>query len=85
MVIIFTDPNISSIHKNNKFILGMLPSLRIKNDKSPGTKNSAITPNLGAGLTVIYRKMHYSFRFIITLTPRQKTAPENRNRSWLFF
>jgi len=53
----FTGPNISLTHKDVKFILGMLPSLRIKNDKSPGTKNSVITPNLGAGLTVVYKKI----------------------------
>ena len=53
----FAGPNISFKNKDLKFILGMLPSLRIKEDKSAGTKNSPITPNLGAGLTVIYKKI----------------------------
>ncbi|GAA5101613.1 hypothetical protein GCM10023210_41620 [Chryseobacterium ginsengisoli] len=53
----FTGPNISYKNKDLKFILGMLPSLRIKEDKSEGTKNSAIMPNLGAGLTVVYKKI----------------------------
>ncbi|MCS3529544.1 hypothetical protein [Chryseobacterium sp. JUb7] len=53
----FTGPNVSLKNKDLKFILGMLPSLRIKEDKSEGTKNSAITPNLGAGLTVVYKKL----------------------------
>lgn len=53
----FTGPNISFKNKDLKLILGMLPSLRIKEDKSAGTKNSAITPNLGAGLTAVYKKV----------------------------
>ncbi|KMQ69339.1 hypothetical protein ACM39_04440 [Chryseobacterium sp. FH2] len=53
----FTGPNVSLRHKDFKFILGMLPSLRIKEDKSEGTKNSAVTPNLGAGFTVVYKKI----------------------------
>jgi hypothetical protein len=53
----FTGPNISFKNKDLKLILGMLPSLRIKEDKSAGTKNSAITPNLGAGLTAAYKKV----------------------------
>lgn len=52
----FTGPNISFKNKDLKLILGMLPSLRIKEDKSSGTRNSAITPNLGAGLTIVYKK-----------------------------
>jgi len=53
----FTGPNISFKNKNLKVILGMLPSLRIKEDKSAGTKNSAVTPNLGVGLTAVYKKI----------------------------
>jgi hypothetical protein len=50
----FTGPNISLKHENSKFILGMLPSLRFKEDL--GTpKNSFITPNLGFGLTYSYK------------------------------
>ncbi len=46
----FMGPNINTSLKKSKVTLGMLPSLRFKNDK--GTpKNSFVTPNLGVGLT----------------------------------
>jgi hypothetical protein len=70
----FTGPNISFKNKDLKLILGMLPSLRIKEDRSSGTKNSLITPNLGAGLTAVYKK-HYRFRYIIIQNTTQ-------NGSW---
>lgn len=69
----FTGPNVSLTHKGTKFILGMLPSLRIKEDRSPVTKNNAITPNLGAGLTVVYRKIALQ----IPLYYNTKTATQN--------
>lgn len=50
----FTGPNINATYKNSKFILGMLPSLRFKEDK--GTpKNAFVTPNLGIGFTYSYK------------------------------
>lgn len=50
----FTGPNINFTYKNSKFILGMLPSLRFKEDK--GTpKNAFVTPNLGIGFTYSYK------------------------------
>lgn len=69
----FTGPNISMKYKEAKFILGMLPSLRIKEDRSPGTKNSAITPNLGAGLTIAYRKIAFQIPFYYN----SKTTSQN--------
>lgn len=69
----FTGPNISVTHKDVKFILGMLPSLRIKEDKSSGTKNSMITPNLGVGLTAVYKKIALQ----IPMYYNSKTAAEN--------
>jgi hypothetical protein len=69
----FTGPNINYTCHGAKFILGMLPSLRIKEDKSPGTKNSAVTPNLGAGLTVVYKKIALQLPFYYNT----KTAAEN--------
>ncbi|GAA4153185.1 hypothetical protein GCM10022217_08620 [Chryseobacterium ginsenosidimutans] len=59
----FTGPNISFKSKDLKVILGMLPSLRIKEDQSEGTKNSPITPNLGAGLTIVYKKIALQLPF----------------------
>jgi hypothetical protein len=50
----FTGPNISFMHKNSKIILGMLPSLRYKEDNGI-FKNSPITPNLGIGVTYCYK------------------------------
>ncbi|MDH6252996.1 hypothetical protein M2347_002723 [Chryseobacterium sp. H1D6B] len=69
----FTGPNINYTCHGTKFILGMLPSLRIKEDKSPGTKNSAVTPNLGAGLTVVYKKIALQVPFYYNT----KTTAEN--------
>jgi len=69
----FTGPNISFKSKNLKLILGMLPSLRIKEDRSEGTKNSAITPNLGAGLTAVYKK----FALQLPIYYNTKTATQN--------
>ena len=71
----FTGPNVSLTHKNVKYIAGMLPSLRIKEDHSSGTKNSRIMPTLGAGLTVVYKKI----AFQIPAYYNAKTADLNGN------
>lgn len=52
----FTGPSISLTIKSSKILLGMLPSLRYKEDKGL-FKNSPITPNLGFGLTYSYKKI----------------------------
>ena len=50
----FTGPNVTLSSNESKFILGLLPSLRFKEDtKTP--KNSFITPHLGFGLTYNYK------------------------------
>jgi hypothetical protein len=68
----FTGPNINATYKNSKFILGMLPSLRFKEDK--GTpKNAFVTPNLGIGLTYSYRM----WAFQLPLYYNAKTATNN--------
>jgi len=69
----FTGPNISFKHKNTKLMLGMLPSLRIKEDQSTGTKNSAITPNLGVGIAAVYKKIVLQIPFYYN----SKTALHN--------
>jgi len=68
----FTGPNINATLKNSKFILGMLPSLRFKEDK--GTpKNAFVTPNLGVGFTY-----SYNVRAIqLPLYYNAKTATDN--------
>ncbi len=52
----FTGPNISLTIKSSKILLGMLPSLRYKEDNGI-FKNSPITPSLGFGLTYSYKKI----------------------------
>jgi hypothetical protein len=72
----FTGPNISMTYQNTKFILGMLPSLRIKEDKSESTKNSAVTPNLGVGLTFVYKKI------ALQVPVYYNTKTSSQNGSW---
>jgi hypothetical protein len=68
----FTGPNMNATYKNSKFILGMLPSLRFKEDK--GTpKNAFVTPNLGVGFTYSYKK----WAIQIPLYYNAKTATDN--------
>lgn len=68
----FTGPNISFTHKSSKILLGMLPSLRYKEDKGP-FKNAPITPGLGFGLTYCYKK----FVIQIPLYYNAKTTTAN--------
>lgn len=46
----FTGPSLDFVFEKSNFIVGMLPSLRFKEDTGI-TKNSFITPNLGVGFT----------------------------------
>lgn len=52
-------PAIKFSKKPLAILVGLLPSLRIKKDKiaTGATQNSVITPNLGAGITVIYKHL----------------------------
>ncbi|MDF3027426.1 MAG: hypothetical protein K0S23_1733 [Fluviicola sp.] len=68
----FTGPNISFTHKSSKIILGMLPSLRYKEDHGV-FKNSPVTPNLGVGLTYCYKKIAIQ----VPLYYNAKTATAN--------
>lgn len=68
----FTGPNINVTYKKSKFILGMLPSLRFKEDK--GTpKNAFVTPNLGIGFTFSYKMWAVQ----LPLYYNAKTATQN--------
>ena len=58
----FTGPNINYSIKDSKFVVGMLPSLRFKEDHGP-TKNSLITPNLGVGITYSYKIWSFQLPF----------------------
>lgn len=68
----FTGPNINVTMNKHKVILGMLPSLRFKEDKST-PKNSFVTPNLGVGLTYCYKR----FAIQVPCYYNAKTATQN--------
>lgn len=70
----FLGPSISFKKGNHKLILGMLPSLRFKEDKGT-TKNFPVTPNLGGGITYIYKKI----AFQLPVYYNAKTATKNGN------
>ena len=69
----FTGPNVNFKHKSTKMMIGMLPSLRIKEDHSNRTKNSPIMPTLGVGFALVYRKLALQIPFYYNT----KTATEN--------
>jgi hypothetical protein len=58
-------PSVKFIKKPYALSVGLLPSLRIKNDKvAPGaTKNTALTPSLGFGLTAAVRHLAIQLPF----------------------
>ncbi len=68
----FTGPNISFTHKSSKITLGMLPTLRFKEDKGL-FKNAPITPTLGCGLTYSYKMI----AFQVPIYYNAKTATAN--------
>ena len=51
----FGGPSIKYKSKAFSTALGMLPGLRIKEDKSTTYKSSIVTPSLGVGLTFAYK------------------------------
>jgi hypothetical protein len=55
----FGGPCIKFVSKPYVVTLGMLPSLRIKEDKvaAGAKKNSPVTPNLGAGVSFAYKHL----------------------------
>ena len=68
----FTGPNLSFTKGKSQFLVGMLPSLRIKKDTG-ATTNSLITPTLGLGITYCFR----AFAFQIPCYYNPKTALKN--------
>jgi len=68
----FTGPNINFTKGESKLIVGLLPSLRFKEDKGT-TKNSIVTPMLGAGITYSYKYLAFQIPFYYTA----KTATTN--------
>ncbi|WP_018629843.1 hypothetical protein [Niabella aurantiaca] len=55
----FGGPAVKWTHKPFCVSLGMLPSLRVKEDKAPAnaSKNAAVTPSLGFGLSASYKHL----------------------------
>ena len=70
-----TGPSIKFTKKPCAFLLGLLPSLRIKEDKvaAGATKNSILTPNLGFGLTAAFGHLAVQVPFYYNA----KTAVKN--------
>lgn len=67
----FTGPNIALTVKSSKFILGMLPSLRYKEDNGM-FRNSPIMPGLGCGLTYCYKQI--AIQVPLYYNPKTATA-----------
>ena len=70
-----TGPGIKFSKKPYTVLLGLLPSLRIKEDKvaAGAPKNSVLTPSLGFGLTTVFR--HVALQVPLYYNP--KTAAKN--------
>ena len=61
----FTGPAIKLTHKPLTFLIGMLPSLKIKEDKTAnGTRNAIVIPSLGCGATAIYKHIALQIPFL---------------------
>ena len=71
----FSGPSLSVAHKSSKFMFGMLPSLRFKQDKGL-TKNATVFPTLGFGFTYGYKFL--SFQLPFYYNPKSMTS----NGSW---
>jgi len=68
-------PSLSITHNHSKFMLGLLPSMRLKKDKGT-TKNAFVFPTLGFGLT-------YGFKFWSFQLPLfYNTKTSTTNGSW---
>lgn len=68
----FTGPNIKLQCANSSYMIGMLPSLKFKEDKG-ATKHSFVTPGLGLGITYTYK----SFAVQVPLYYTGKTSVKN--------
>ena len=68
----FMGPNIKMSTANSMIMLGMLPSLRFKEDIGI-PKNALVTPSLGVGITFVYK----AWAIQIPLYYNGKTSTEN--------
>lgn len=68
----FTGPGIKLQKGNSDLMIGVLPSIRFKEDKGI-TKNSFINPSLGLGITYTFKSLAIQIPFYYT----SKTTVEN--------
>lgn len=68
----FTGPGVKWTRRPCSLLIGVLPSIKIKEDKS-AVKNSFLTPSLGAGITFAVKKLVLQLPFYYI----PKTATEN--------
>ena len=68
-------PSVKMNKKSYSLLVGLLPSLRIKSDnaKAGATRNTALMPGLGFGITSVFR--HIAFQIPFYYNP--KTSVEN--------
>jgi hypothetical protein len=74
-----TGPAIKYTSKPFSLLIGLLPSLKIKEDKSPGNapKNAIIMPSLGCGVTAIYKHIALQMPMLYTAKTSTKDGKWN--------
>jgi hypothetical protein len=72
----FAGPNISLKSGSSRWMLGMLPSLRFKQDNSSTTVNSVVVPALGVGITYVYK------RIVLQVPCYYNSKTSSKNGKW---
>lgn len=75
MYINCTGPAVKLSKKPFSLMIGLLPSLRIKDDKSTASQNTTVTPTLGFGATALYKHLALQIPFFYNA----KTSTQNGN------
>lgn len=70
-----TGPAIKLSKKSFSLMAGLLPSLKIKKDKSSTSQNTIVTPTLGFGATALYKHLAIQVPFFYSA----KTSTQNGN------
>jgi hypothetical protein len=74
----FTGPAIKLTHKPFMFMIGMLPSLKIKEDKTAnGPRNTWVIPSLGFGATAVYKHIALQMPFLYNAKTASKDGKWN--------
>jgi hypothetical protein len=75
---LFEGPAIKLTHKPFMFMIGMLPSLKIKEDKTVnGPKNTWVIPSLGFGATAVYKHIALQIPFLYNAKTASKDGKWN--------